>query len=297
MTSTNRATVLVILAYCWWGLSAIFWRSLGDIAPIDLLSWRVVLGFVYLSGVWVVRRRHPFAGIDRRHIAYGMAAALLIGANWAGFLWAVDNDQAVEAALGYFLMPVFAVMLGVGVLGERLSQMQKVALGFALLGIAWTFLVLGSVPWIALLLGSTFAGYGLVKKQGPWEAVEGLTFETAILSPFALGVLVVHGLGAGRSIGDGGSASDVVLIALTGLVTIVPLMLFSSAAKRVSLTAVGLLQYINPTLQFLVGWQVFGEVVSLSYLAGFVWIWVALVLIVIDQLRPHPVATRSLDRR
>jgi chloramphenicol-sensitive protein RarD len=222
--------------------------------------------------------------LTRRHLAFGVTASLLIATNWIVFLWAVDNGQAVEAALGYFLMPLISVGLGVGLLGERLRPLQGWALGLAGIGIVWTFVVIGSVPWVALVIGSSFAVYGWARKQGSFQAVGGLTFETMILAPVLLGVLVWRGSGVVAVTGDG-DLTTLVFLAATGVVTVVPLLLFAAATKSVSLTSIGLLQYINPTLQFLVGWQIFGESVSNGRLLGFAWIWAALGLVVVDQFR------------
>jgi|GEM_PF-3271241 len=227
----------------------------------------------------------------RQHITYGLGACVLIAANWVVFLWAIDNGRAVEAALGYFLMPLFSVALGVGLLGERLRSLQKGALVLAVIGIVWTLVAVGTVPWVALILGGSFALYGWARKQGPWNAVDGLTFETMLLVPFLLPLLFWRGAGEVAVTGDG-TWTTLLLIAATGLVTIVPLLLFASAARQVSLTLVGLLQYINPTLQFLVGWQILGESVSTARLFGFGWIWAALGLVVVDELG----SKRPVDR-
>ena len=293
-----RAIGQVSFAYLWWGASAIFWSELGSVAPIDQLSFRIVTAFFYLVvGVWILRKRLASSGvgislfepgslrakISWTHVVHGVGAALSVGANWALFLWAVSNGQSVEAAFGYFLMPIMSVGLGVGFLGERLRRLQVAALVLSAAGIIWTIVVLGRLPWIALLVAATFAIYGLLRKRGPWDAVSGLTFETGTLAPFAIVILAIRGVSDTGIFGDA-SITTFVLIAFTGVVTAVPLLAFASAARRVPLTVVGLLQYINPTLQFLVGWQVLGEAVSGARLAGFAWIWVALVLIVIDEL-------------
>ena len=287
VTSTKRAVLLVCLAYCWWGMSALFWREFASLAPVDQLSFRVSGGFAYLSLVWMFRKRNPFRSLTAAHWRFGLFAAANIGINWVVFLWAISNERAVEASLGYFLMPLFAVGLGVVLLGERPRQLQKIALGFAVVGIIWTFAALGSVPWVSLSLGSSFALYGWARKKGPWQAVDGLTFETMLLAPFLLVVLGWRGFSGINIIGDAadGSLWVMALIPLSGLVTIVPLLLFAYSAKHVSLTVIGLLQYINPTLQFLVGWRIFGEEVSRGRFIAFAWIWLALVLVVVDELR------------
>lgn len=292
MNTASRATFLVAAAYLWWGFSPVFWRELGSVAPIDQLSWRVSLGLLYLVAVWFWRRTNPFRSLSRQHLTYGFFAAVMIAANWAVFLWAVNNDQTVESALGYFLMPLVSVALGVGLLGERLRPRQWMALGLGAGGLAWTLVVIGTVPWVALVLGGSFASYGWARKRGPWDAVGGLTFELLLIAPLFFTLLAVRGAAESTAIGGDGSASTFVLIALTGVVTVVPLLLFASAARKVSLTAVGLLQYINPVLQFLVGWQLFGEDVGIGRLLGFAWIWAALAVVVSDELRSQ----RPVDR-
>ncbi len=298
MGNDRAALGLVSLAYVWWGSSAIFWNELASVSPIDQLGFRVVTAFFYLAvGVRMLRPRLAAKGVDASffdpgsmrahltggHILYGVGAAMMIASNWALFLWAVSNEQAVDAALGYFLMPIFSVALGVGVLGEKLRSLQLAALILSVVGIVWTVIVVGRLPLISLGVALTFAIYGFLRKQGPWDAVSGLTFETAVVAPFLFVVLVVRGLGGTSPFGDG-APMTLMLIALTGLVTVIPLLAFGSAARRVPLSVIGLLQYMNPTLQFLVGWQVLGESVSSVRLLGFVWIWFALALVVYDEM-------------
>ncbi len=282
----RRALLLVTAAYVWWGCSAIFWRALDSVAPIDQLSFRVALGLLYLAAYAIIVRRNPLTGLTAAHWKYGALAAALIALNWGVFLWAVANDQAVEAALGYFLMPLFAVALGVFALGERLTADQKIAFGLAAVGMVWTFAVVGSSPWVSLALGMSFAVYGWARKVGPWNAVDGLTFEMAIVAPVLLVVLGARTMDGVDVVGDG-AVLTITLILATGAVTVIPLLLFAAATKRASLTAVGLLQYINPTLQFLVGWQLFGESVSSGRLLGFAWIWAALAFVVRSELRSN----------
>lgn len=284
-------------AYVWWGSSAIFWTQLSTVDPLDQLAFRVALAFAtLLIGVAVLRhRRRPEptpstavpgsmpAGLGRRHLVYGTGAALAIGVNWALFLWAVGNGQAVEAALGYFLMPICSVALGVGLLGERLTTLQRAAIALSIVGILWSVAALGRLPVVALFVGISFAMYGLLRKQGPWDAVGGLTFETGLLTPVVVIVLVWR-TAAGIPVTGDGRLTTLLLLALTGAVTAVPLLAFASAARRVPLTVLGLLQYVNPTLQFLVGWQVLGEAVTSIRLIGFAWIWAALLLVVVDEL-------------
>ena len=285
---------MVVIAYMWWGLSALFWRELGSVAPLDQLGFRVGFGAFFLLLWAALNRIAPVSGVTSRHIGYGVFSALMIATNWAVFLWAIANGQAVEAALGYFLMPLFSVALGVVLLGERPTTDQKIALGLGTIGLVWTLAVLGSIPWVALALGGTFAAYGWARKVGPWEAVNGLTFETMLVAPIVVGI-VLWRAGTGVEVTGDGELLTMVLIVTTGLITIVPLLLFASAARQVPLTTVGLLQYINPTLQFLVGWQIFGEDVPAGRLIGFAWIWVALGFVVRSELRAAKARSASAD--
>ena len=314
MSNDRGAVALVSGAYIWWGSSAIFWNELSSVSPTDQLSYRVITAFLYLTvGVGLLRTSLTRVGIEaslfapgalrshltRRHLLYGAGAAIMISSNWALFLWAVSNGQAVEAALGYFLMPFFSVALGVAILGERLRPLQVAALTLSAVGIVWTVITVGRLPLIAIFVGLTFAVYGFLRKQGPWDALSGVTFETGFLLPVFGASLLIRGIGGSSVFGDG-SAYTLLLITLTGLVTIIPLVSFGSAARRVPLAVIGLLQYINPTLQFLVGWQVLGESVGGDRLLGFVWIWVALALIVFDELgskRPVDGLSASGDQR
>ena len=280
----GRPTLFALGAYCWWGLSAIFWRELQSVAPGDQLGWRVASSAVLLGVYAMVRRHRTAAGATRRELGLGLLAAVLIGANWGVFLWAVSNEQAVEASLGYFLMPLFSAGLGVAFLAEKLRPPQIVALGLAALGGLWLFGVQGELPWVALALAGTFAVYGLVKKNTSWSATEGLTVEAWLLAPVALLFLVGRSATGTGVVGDG-DLRTIALLAGTGIMTTVPLVLFAAAAKKVSLVVIGLLQYLNPTLQFLVGWLAFGESVDTERVAGFSLVWIALAVIVVDELR------------
>ena len=176
MGSDSRALGQVSLAYVWWGSSAIFWNELGSVAPVDQLAWRVGTAFFYLDvGGFFLRGRLEASGVPasllspgemrahltRAHLTYGVGAALMILTNWGVFLWSIDNGQAVEAALGYFLMPILSVAIGVGMLGERLRALQVAALVLSVIGIIWTIIVVGRLPVVAILVALTFAVYGL----------------------------------------------------------------------------------------------------------------------------------------
>ena len=282
----KRSTGLAIAAYVFWGLVPIFWRQLESVGTPDLLGWRVCAGLLVMALVWAFRRTNPFAGFTWRHAQFGLVSAGLIGVNWAAFLWSVSVGQVVEASLGYFLMPIVSIGLGVLFLRERPNPVQLAAIAFATVGLAQIFVVFGSVPWVSLILAVSFGAYGMVRKLSPLAALEGLTVELAVLAPVGALFLGLRANGQTDVVGDG-APETLLLLAGSGIVTVVPLLLFVAAARSVSLTLLGLLAYLNPVLQFLVGWQVFGESVSAGKLVGFVWIWIALAVVVAEQVRSH----------
>jgi chloramphenicol-sensitive protein RarD len=223
---------------------------------------------------------------DHRGLWLLCAAAVLIGINWGVFIWAVNNDQVIEGSLGYFINPLVTVALGVFVLGERLRAMQWSAVGVAAVGVAVLAVESGRPPWVALTLAFTFGTYGLVKKVVGVGAVEGLTVEAAVLTPVAIGYLVWLGLDGGSTFTSHG-ADHTVLLMSSGAVTAIPLLLFAGAAAAVPLSQLGVLFYLNPTMQFFIGVFVKHEPLSTGRLVGFALVWVALIVFTADSLAHH----------
>jgi len=218
-------------------------------------------------------------------VRQGIAAAF-VSANWLGFVWAVTHGRMIESSLGYFLNPLLSVLLGVCLLGERLRPGQWFAVAVAATGVAWLAAQYQHFPWIALYLAVTFCLYGLAKKRTALGAVSSLTVETLLLlGPAAafLGVEHVAGRGAFGSLGG----RDDALIALSGVITAVPLLCFAAAARRIPLSAIGLMQYIGPSIQFMLGLFVYGEPFDAGKLVGFMLVWAALVIYAIDGLMPR----------
>ena len=283
----NRGVWQAVGAYTIWGLLPLYWKALHDIPALQLISHRVVWSSVLLVVVLVAWRRlgaFVARSRDARTLAIYGAAAVLLGVNWLTYVWGVNAGFVVETSLGYFINPLLSVVLGVVFLGERLRRVQWASVALASAGVAYLTFDYGRLPWIALVLALTFAVYGLVKKTAPLGSVDGLALETVILFGPALAVLVLAEE-SGTGAVTGASVPMLLALAGTGVATTVPLLLFSSAARRIPLTWIGILQYIAPTLQFALGVFVFREAVSAHTLGGFAAVWAALVLFAGDALR------------
>jgi chloramphenicol-sensitive protein RarD len=255
-----------------------------------------VWSFLVLMLVLVVTRRWSWITplrSDRRRLLLLAAAALTIAANWGVYIYGVNSNQVVQTSLGYFINPLVSVLFGVLLLKERLRSLQWIAVGLGAVAVVVLTVAYGGLPWIALVLAVSFGTYGLLKKVLNMGAVESLSAETALLAPVAgiyLGVLLVSGTSG--MVGEGADMS--LLLASTGLVTVVPLLLFGAAATRIPLTWIGLLQYSAPVLQFLIGVVVYDEPMPASRWAGFSLVWCALIVLAADSLfafrrgRPRP---------
>lgn len=280
-------TLAGIGAYTLWGLFPLVFHQLRTVDAGEILLHRIVWSFVLVTGLLVARGdRRWFDQIRARPRGRARlgAAGVLIAVNWLGYIWAVNHDHVVEAALGYYINPLITVALGVAVLGERLRRLQLVALGFAVASVLVLTVAYGRVPWLALTLACSFAGYGFLKKSVSVETTAALAVETAVLVPFAvvgMGVLQARGNAAFL---HGSTGRDALLVSL-GVVTAAPLLLFGSAARRIPLSLLGLLQYLTPTMQLLCGVVAFHEPMPPERLAGFVLVWIALTLLGADALR------------
>lgn len=289
--------VYAFSAYFLWGFMPLYFLVLAPTGPWEVVSWRVLLSFVFCLLLLTVTRSWPrILAIVRkpRLLLWTAVAGALIYVNWQVFLIATLTGHVLESSLGYFINPIVTVLLGVLVLRERLRVTQWVALGVA--GVAVLVIVVGygTFPWIALTLAASFGTYGLVKKQiGPAvDAVSGLTLESFWLLPVAIVQLVVVGATTGITMATAG-AGHAVLLALAGVVTAVPLLFFAAGARRAPLSVIGLLQFVAPILQFAIGvWL--GEEMPPERWAGFALVWVALIILTADSLR-HARRGRGFD--
>jgi chloramphenicol-sensitive protein RarD len=277
----NNAGVLsAIGAYTLWGLLPIYWKSIHTVPALEVLCHRTVwsLAFVLLLLLW--KKRWSWldqARKSRATIITFLVTSSILGLNWFVYIWAVNAGHILDASLGYFINPLISVLLGMLFLKERLRPWQWGAIGIALCGVVFLAVGYGSFPWIALTLALTFGLYGLLRKTASLEALEGLALETAVLSVPALVYLVYLELAGTASFGHAGTVTNV-LLAFTGIVTALPLLLFARAARKVTLATVGILQYIAPTMQFLLGALVYGETFTETRLIGFGTVWTALVV-------------------
>lgn len=283
----ERGVLYGLAAYGIWGIFPLYFRLLDDASPMEVLGHRIVWSFLLLGVVLAARRQWRLVGQLRGDPkTFGLAAlgGVLIAVNWGVYIWAVNNDHVVEAALGYFVNPLVTVAAGVVVLNERLRRAQMVALAIGAVAVVVLTVAYGQVPVISLVLACTFGSYSLVKKLVPLDAMSSLTVEAAVLTPVAL-----VGLGVIASRGDLAFGSEGVglsfLLVSAGLVTVVPLVLFGAAARLVPLSMLGLMQYLTPTLQFLCGVVVFRESVSAARWAGFSLVWLALCVLTWDMVR------------
>ena len=287
MTELRRGFLLGAAAYVMWGLFPLYWRLLEPAGAVEILAHRIVWSLVTMLVLTLALRRLPALRAivhDRRVLGLLLLASVVISFNWGGFIYGVNNDRVVEVSLGYFINPLVTVLLGVLVLGERLRPRQWVAIGIATVAVLILTVDYGHPPWIAFLLAGSFATYGLAKKKADVEAVESLTFETLVLAPVALGYLFYLSA-AGQSHFTGHGVDHSVLLATTGLVTAVPLICFGGAAIRIPMTTLGLLQYLAPTIQFLLGLLVFHEAMTTVKWVGFGLVWLALALFTAEALR------------
>lgn len=281
----NKGIWYGIGAYVLWGFFPIYWKFLHPVPALQVIGHRIGWSFIMLAVyVLITKQWQDFRSVAFKAKTIGMysLAAVLLSINWLIYVWGVNAGFIVETSLGYFINPLLSVLLGVIFLRERLRPMQWIPVGLAAVGVMYLTFVYGRLPWIALSLAFSFGFYGFVKKLSPLGSLYGLTLETGILFPVALIYLVVVGVNGTGAFFHAGSLIDLFLIG-AGIVTTIPLLMFASAAKQIPLTLVGLLQYIAPTLQFLIGVFVYKESFDFSHFIGFAIVWVALIFFAVES--------------
>ncbi|WP_432833886.1 EamA family transporter RarD [Dactylosporangium sp. CA-092794] len=287
MDPLRRGYLSALLANTLWGVFPLYFHALRPAGAVEVLAHRIVWSLIVVALLLAVMRRWRRLRAllrDRRLLAGMTVAAVFIAVNWGVYIFAVTTDRVIEASLGYFINPLFVVLLGVVVLRERLRTAQWVALGVGAVAVVVLSVDYGRLPWIALTLAASFGCYGLVKKRLGPPAAEGLFIESAVLTLPALGYLAWLTAHHQSTFGTV-SVSHSVMLAGSGLLTAVPLLLFAEAANRVPLTGLGIMQYLTPTIQLVLGVTVFGEPLPPGRLAGFAIVWCALVIFTWDALR------------
>jgi len=283
----RRGIIAGISAYWLWGASPIFWNAIKMVPPLELLAWRVVWALLFLALFILVTRRGEvlrMAYRNPRTRMIAMASGALLTVNWALFIWAVTHEHLVEISLGYYINPLMSVTLAVLVLGESLSRAARLAVAMTAVAVIVMTIAAGETPWISLSLAITFALYGLLKKQPdaapPFEALM-LESATAAVPLFAyLAWLILNNDSVVTA-----STESWALLPFTGLITIAPLVLFATAAQRIPLATLGMLQYLAPTIQLGLGVWLYGEAVSRGQFIGFVTVWIALGIFAVDSAR------------
>jgi chloramphenicol-sensitive protein RarD len=276
----RRGVMYAVGCYVIWGLVPLFWKTMQDVPAIDILANRMVwsLGVVLL--LLATRREWRWIGpaLRSRHVVFTyLGAAVLLSFNWYIYIWSVNHGFVVESSLGYFITPLANVLLGVIFLHERLRPWQWASVGLAAAGVLYLTVGYGRPPWIALALAASFGLYGLFKKQAPLEPLRGLVLETSFMFLPALAFLFWRSATGAGSFGTMGLTTSLLLMS-TGVITIFPLLWFASAARLIPLSMMGVLQYISPTMTFILGLTIYHEPFTATKLVGFMIIWAALAL-------------------
>lgn len=298
----RRGIIYGVLAYGWWGLMPIFFRALEPASPLEILAQRILWAAVLCA--LIIAGQRDFDSILRiirqpRSVFLLTLAAYVLGLNWGTYIYAVDIGNVLEASLGYFINPLMMVLVGVIVLGERMSALQWSAVALGTLAVLVISIDYGELPWIALTLATSFTIYGYIKKTlgGGIGATQTMMIESVVLLPFAFGVLIWLGYSGEQLTFASEGVTHALLLSMLGIVTIAPLLWFAGAATRLPLTVMGMLQFLAPIGQFILGVFVFREAVSQARWIGFGLVWIALILLTIDTFRKTAIRRRQLKAR
>jgi chloramphenicol-sensitive protein RarD len=282
----NAGLLMAATAYVLWGLFPLYFKLLAGVPPLEILMHRMLWSLLFLGAVLASRRQWRWLvdTLRRPLVLAGFAvSALMLAGNWFLYIWSINHGRIIDASLGYFITPLVNVLFGYAFLGERLRRMQWAAVTLAALGVVWLALQSGHPPWIGLTLAATFGTYGLLRKTAALGALEGLSLETLLLSPLALGYLGWL-IWSAQNTFAGAPESTRWLLAAAGPITAIPLLMFAAGARRIPLATLGLLQYIGPSLQLLLGVWLYHEQFGAARLAGFAVVWSALLVYSADAL-------------
>lgn len=283
----NKETFNVLGCYVLWGLLPVFWKLLAGVNSAYVLAQRIVFSCLFCFAVILIKKNGgELKNIlrDKKQRRLYLACGLLISANWGVYILTVATGRILEASLAYYMNPLFSILIGALIFKERLSGVQWLSVALAFVGVMYSVVLYGSVPYLAIIIGLTFALYGAIKKGIKAESEVSICMETVSVMPLAL-IFIVYAQLSGFTTFASLSVKEMLLLVLTGAITSVPLMLFASGIKRTSITVSGILMYINPTLQLLLGVFVYNEEFTKANAVTFAFVWLAVILFVGDGLR------------
>ena len=283
----RRGLLYILASQLMWGVSPAFWRGVAAIPAVDVLAHRAFWTFVVVSVVHLARRSWQQvreAARSPRILGLEALAGVLIGSNWLVWVWAVNNERVLEGSLGYFITPLVSIVLGVVVVGERLRRGQWAAVSFGVASVVWLTVDMGRLPWVSLFLAATFGSYGLIKKMVDMPPLDMLAIELSVMLPVTLGFLAFRTAGGHEALVSATPVEAMVLVA-SGAFTAIPLLFFAGGVRRVPLAVIGVLQYLSPSINFLLGVLAFGEAFGASRLVGFVLAWTGLAVFTMDGIR------------
>ena len=293
MENYKQGIFFGLAAYVLWGILPVYWKALELVSPFEILSSRFMWSCVFVFLLIIFQKKWPLFAKEVKQVfsnfktgAAMVAAGITISFNWGTFIWAVNNGHIVETSMGYYINPLVSILFAVVFLRERLDKMQLAAITCAFIGVASMVYSFGKIPWVSLTLAFTFALYGLLKKILPVSALTSIMLETLLITPLAL-VYEYSLWQQGVSFYASGNLQVIMMLTGAGVVTAIPLLLFTAGARLLPLKIIGFLQYISPTLTLLIGVFVYNEAFTASHLLAFGWIWAALLLFIVSQLRSN----------
>lgn len=293
MENYKQGIFFGLAAYVLWGILPVYWKALELVSPFEILSSRFMWSCVFVFLLIIFQKKWPLFAKEVKQVfsnvktgAAMVAAGITISFNWGTFIWAVNNGHIVETSMGYYINPLVSILFAVVFLRERLDKMQLAAITCAFIGVASMVYSFGKIPWVSLTLAFTFALYGLLKKFLPVSALTSIMLETLLITPLAL-VYEYSLWQQGVSFYASGNLQVIMMLTGAGVVTAIPLLLFTAGARLLPLKIIGFLQYISPTLTLLIGVFVYNEAFTASHLLAFGWIWAALLLFIVSQLRSN----------
>lgn len=293
MENYKQGIFFGLAAYVLWGILPVYWKALELVSPFEILSSRFMWSCVFVFLLIIFQKKWPLFAKEVKLVfsnvktgAAMVAAGITISFNWGTFIWAVNNGHIVETSMGYYINPLVSILFAVVFLRERLDKMQLAAITCAFIGVASMVYSFGKIPWVSLTLAFTFALYGLLKKILPVSALTSIMLETLLITPLAL-VYEYSLWQQGVSFYASGNLQVIMMLTGAGIVTAIPLLLFTAGARLLPLKIIGFLQYISPTLTLLIGVFVYNESFTASHLLAFGWIWAALLLFIVSQLRSN----------